>query len=132
MRHQRALEAIASGNSNSSTVSQGGLLPLFLPYYLIKVILESGYDGLANGMKRSVLQTKIQDIHHRPNDVRASDMSNLLYSLAKLQNSKNISPPIIDYDRNTKYLEIVDSTFYFFLKNADLSEILQELPSPLD
>lgn len=132
VRHQRALEAIASGNSNSSTSSQEGLLPLFLPYYLIRVILESGYEGLANGMKRAVLQTKIQDIHHRPNDVRASDMSNLLYNLAKLQNNKTISPPIIDYDRNTKYLQIVDSTFYFFLKNADLSEILQELPSPLD
>ena len=132
VRHQRALEAIASGNSNSSTSSQQGLLPLFLPYYLIKVILESGYEGLANGMKRSVLQAKIQDIHHRANDVRASDMSNLLYSLAKLQNHKTISPPIIDYDRNTKYLQIVDSTFYFFLKNADLTEILQELPSPLD
>lgn len=58
-------------------------------------------------------------------------MSNLLYSLAKLQNKKTISPPIIDYDRNTKSLQIVDSTFYFFLKNANLPEILQELPSPL-
>jgi hypothetical protein len=130
VRHQRALEAIASGNS--SATSQGDLLPLFLPYYLIKVILESGYEGLANGMKRSILQSKIQDMHHRPEDVRASDMSNLLYSLAKLQSNKSISPPIIDYDRNTKSLQIVDSTFYFFLKNADLSEILKELPSPLD
>ena len=130
VRHQRALEAIASGNSSASI--QGDLLPLFLPYYLVKVILESGYEGLANGMNRSILQNKIQDVHHRPNDVRASDMSNLLYSLAKLQSNKNISPPIIDFDRNTKSLQIVDSTFYFFLQNADLSEILKELPSPLD
>ncbi|MEH2042614.1 hypothetical protein [Nostoc sp.] len=132
VRHQRALEAIASGNSNSSTSSQQGLLPLFLHYYLIRVILESGYEGLANGMKRATLQTKIKDIHHRPDGVRASDMSNLLYHLAELQNIKSITPPIIDYDRNTKYLQIVDSTFYFFLKNADLSEIIEELPSPLD
>ncbi|MTJ10498.1 hypothetical protein [Anabaena sp. UHCC 0204] len=132
VRHQRALEAIASGNSNSASSSPEGLTPLFLPYYLVRVILESGYEGLANGMKRSVLQTKIQDIHHRSNNVRASDMSNLLHNLAKLQNNKTISPPIIDYDRSTKYLQIVDSTFYFFLRHADLSEILQELPSPLD
>lgn len=57
VRHQRALEAIASGNP--STSSQDGLLPLFLPYYLVKVILESGYEGLANGMNRAILQTKI-------------------------------------------------------------------------
>jgi len=129
-RHQRALEAIATGHSNSSTVSQNGLLPLFLPYYLVKVILESGYDGLVNGMPRAILQNKIQEGHHRRDSVRSSDMSNLLYNLAKLQSSKGISPPIIDFDRNTKTLQIVDSTFYFFLKNANLKEILEEIPEP--
>lgn len=79
---------------------------------------ESGYDGLVNGMRRSVIQENIQRIHHRPDDVRASDMSNLLYNLAALQAEKDISPPIVDYDRSTKMLQVVDSTFYFFLKNA--------------
>jgi hypothetical protein len=63
--------------------------------------------------------------------VRASDMSNLLYNLAALQSNKEISPPIIDYDRNTKMLQVVDSTFYFFLQNANLPEIASELPNPL-
>jgi hypothetical protein len=130
VRHQRGLEAIASGNSNtSSSKDQDGL---FLPYYLVRVILDSGYDGFNNGMKRDNLHKKIQAIHHRPADVRASDMSNLLYNLAKLQNNKGISPPIIDFDRNTKSLQIVDSTFYFFLKNANLVEIIEELPNPLE
>ena len=128
-RHQRALESIAAGNLSSS--AKDGVLPLFLPYYLVRVILEGGYDGLANGMRRAAIQESIQKLHHRPDDVRASDMSNLLYNLAALQASKNISPPIIDYDKSTKLLQVVDSTFYFFLKNADLKAIADELPNPL-
>jgi hypothetical protein len=59
-------------------------------------------------------------------------MSNLLYNLGTLQSNKGISPPIIDFDRNKRSLEVVDSSFYFFLKNSDLSEIISELPNPLE
>jgi hypothetical protein len=59
-------------------------------------------------------------------------MSNLLYSLTKRQSDKGISPPIIDFDRNTKFLQTVDPTFHFFIRNADLSEIIRELPSFLE
>jgi len=128
-RHQRALEAIAAGNV--STSAKEGVQPLFLPYYLVRVILEAGYPGLADGMRRATIQESIRKMHHRADDVRASDMSNLLYNLAALQSNKDISPPIIDYDRNTKMLQVVDSTFYFFLQNANLKEILAELPDPL-
>jgi hypothetical protein len=129
-RHQRALEAIAAGNL--STSSKEGLQPLFLPYYLVRIILSEGYEGLASGMRRALIQEKIQAIHHRPADVRASDMSNLLYNLAKTQANKTISPPIIDYDQSKKMLQIVDSTFYFFLKHANLKEIETELQNPIE
>jgi hypothetical protein len=129
-RHQRALEAIASGYLSSST--KEGVKPLFLPYYLVKVILSAGYEGLANGMRRAIIHDSIQKMHHRQADVRPSDMSNLLHNLADLQNKKSISPPIIDYDKNNKLLQVVDSTFYFFLKHAKLSEISEELPNPLE
>jgi hypothetical protein len=130
VRHQRALESIAAGNL--STSAKEGLQPLFLPYYLVRVILAEGYVGPATGMCRSVIQEKIQAIHHRPTDVRASDMSNLLYNLAKTQANKSISPPIIDYDQSKKMLQIVDSTFYFFLNHADLAAIDAELPNPME
>lgn len=129
-RHQRALEAIAAGNVSGT--AKDGVLPLFLPYYLVKVVLSAGYDGIATGMRRSVIQEAIQNIHHRADDVRASDMSNLLYNLGSLQSKKDISPPIIDYDKHMKILQAVDSTFYFFLKHADLAEIADEIPSPLE
>jgi hypothetical protein len=57
-------------------------------------------------------------------------MSNLLHNLASLQSKKTISPPIVDYDMSTKMLQVVDSTFYFFLKNADLKQISEELFNP--
>jgi hypothetical protein len=98
----------------------------------VRVICEAGFEGLAHGMRRSTIQDRIQAIHHRPDDVRASDMSNLLYNLAATQVGKNISPPIIDYDQSQKLLQVVDSTFYFFLKNADLESFLGQLSNPLD
>lgn len=129
-RHERALEAVAAGNR--STTAKDGVQPLFLKYYLIKVILSEGYKGLETGMRRSIIQEKIQSIHHRGDDVRASDMSNLLHNIAKTQARKSISPPIIDYDQSKKLLQIVDSTFYFFLKYSDLDRISSELSNPLE
>jgi hypothetical protein len=128
-RHERALESIATGNPGGG---RGESIPLFLPYYLVRVICEGGYDGLANGMRRSTIQERIQQIHHRPDDVRASDMSNLLHNLAAMQATKSISPPIVDYDQSSKLLQVVDSTFYFFLKNGDLAQFLATLSNPLD
>lgn len=129
-RHQRALEAIAAGHTTGG--AKGDLPPLFLPYYLVRVVLEGGYEGIANGMRRSDIHDRIRAIHHRGDDVRASDMSNLLAGLANLQSVKSISPPIIDYDSQNRLLQVVDSTFYFFIKNSDTTEILQSIQNPLD
>jgi hypothetical protein len=83
-------------------------------------------------MRRSTIQERIQMIHHRPDDVRGSDMSNLLHNLAATQAAKSISPPIVDYDPSSKLLQVVDSTFYFFLKNGNLAQFLATLSNPLD
>lgn len=128
-RHQRALEAIAAGHTTGG--AKGDLPPLYLPYYLVRVVLEGGYEGIANGMRRSDIHERIRAIHHRGEDVRASDMSNLLSGLANLQSVKSISPPIIDYDSQNRVLQVVDSTFYFFIKNSDPQEILDTLQNPL-
>jgi hypothetical protein len=128
-RHQRALEAIAAGHASGG--AKGDNTPLYLPYYLVRVILEGGYEGIAGGMRRADLHDRIRAIHHRGDDVRGSDMSNLLGGLANLQAVKSISPPIIDYDSQNRLLQVVDSTFYFFIRNANLKEILDLIPNPL-
>ena len=112
--------------------AKGDLPPLFLPYYLVRVILEGGYDVIANGLRLPDLHERIRAIHHRGDDVRGSDMSNLLHGLANLQAVKSISPPIIDYDAQNRPLQVVDSTFYFFIKNANTRKILDSIPDPLN
>jgi hypothetical protein len=129
-RHQRALEAIAAGHTSGGAKSE--LAPLYLPYYLVRIVLEGGFDGIANGMSRVDIHDRIRTIHHRGGDVRASDMSNLLSGLANLQSAKSISPPIIDYDSQRRLLQVVDSTFYFFIKHSDSKEILESLQNPLN
>ncbi len=129
-RHQRALEAIAAGHTSGG--AKGDRPPLYLPYYLVRVVLEGGFEGIAQGMSRTDIQDHIRKIHHRGEDVRASDMSNLLSGLANLQSVKFISPPIIDYDAQSRLLQVVDSTFYFFIKNTDTSKVLEVIPNPLN
>lgn len=128
-RHERALEAIAAGHTSGG--AKGDRPPLYLPYYLVRALLEGGYEAIAHGMRRSDLHERIRKIHHRAGDVRASDMSNLLKGLANLQAVKSISPPIMAYDDQNRVLQVVDSTFYFFIRNANLKDFLDSIQNPL-
>lgn len=130
-RHQRALEAISAGHPNSGG-AKGDLPPLFLPYYLVRTILEHGFDGIARGASKTVIWDWIRAVHHRGPDVRSSDMTNLLGGIANLQSIKAISPPILAYDAQQRTLQVVDSTFYFFIRNADTQEVLESLQNPLE
>jgi hypothetical protein len=128
--HQQALELISSGNVTHSKEKEK--TPLHLPYYLVCAILEMGYGGLEHGISRSDITDRIKQHHHRKDDVRASDMSNLLHNLSALQHKKGINPPLIDYDIGKRQLYAIDSTFFFFLRNCDLELVRDELPSPID
>ncbi len=129
-RHERALEAIAAGHNSGG--AKGDQVPLYLPYYLVRVIVEHGFDGIANGARKSTLQEWIRAIHHRGGDVRSSDMTNLLGGVANLQSVKMISPPIFAYDAQQRMLQVVDSTFYFFIKNADAADVVDSIQNPLE
>lgn len=129
-RHQRALEAIAAGHTTGG--AKGDLPPLFLPYYLVRVILQHGFEGIASGAKRNTVHDWIRQVHHRGDDVRVSDMSNLLLGIANLQSVKAISPPILAYDAQQRMLQVVDSTFYFFIKNVDTLEVMDSIQNPLE
>lgn len=128
--HLQALELISSGNVTHSREKEK--MPLHLPYYLVCAILDRGYVGLEHGVSRSDITEMIKQHHHRKDDVRASDMSNLLHNLSTLQHKKGINPPLIDYDIGKRQLYAIDSTFFFFLRNCDLAVVKDELPSPID
>ncbi|MDR7868132.1 MAG: hypothetical protein RIN56_15150 [Sporomusaceae bacterium] len=129
-RHVRALEMIAEGRKPTST--KNGLEPLCLPYYSVKAILTIEFDSILRGIRRELLEAEIKKLHHRPADVRPGDMSNLLHNFALLQLEKDIRPPIFDYNRDSRVLKIIDSTFYFFMRNVNKTVILDNLINPLE
>lgn len=129
-RHLRNLEAIASGNS--SVIAKDMPLPFFLHYYIVQHILDIGYQGVIGGITKESLMHAIKQIHHRRNDLKGSQLTNVLKGLTDIQANKGISPPVIAYDSNSRQLRVVDSTFNFFLKNADLKSIKDEIVCPMD
>lgn len=124
-RHIRSLEAFAEQKGRA-----GEEIPLYIPYYFVRVIVKSHMDELINGFRRKELQEKIKEIHHRPDDVRASDMGNFLKTLVGSQVRKSIIPPIFDYDQSTTRVKVIDSTFYFFMRNSDTTELLENIQKP--
>ncbi len=129
-RHIRALESIAEGRK--TTIPKDGTTPLFLPYYTVRAFLGFEFIDVVKGIRREQLEAAIKNIHHRGDDIRSSDMSNLLYNFGSLQSEKNIVPPIFDYDQSAKTLRVIDSTFYFFLRNVNKKQVLNDLNDPLE
>ncbi|KIF53520.1 hypothetical protein [Vibrio owensii] len=129
-RHLRNLEAIACGNGVS--ISKDKPLPYFLPYYIVMHMLELGYHGFNGGVSKEALLHGIKQVHHRKESLKGSQLTSVLKGLPELQANKGISPPVIAYDSNSRQLKVVDSTFYFFLKNADLEQVKDEIICPLD
>lgn len=124
-RHIRCLESFIEQTAKSSDE-----IPLYISYYFIKILLQEEFDGVTEGLKRRTIQEKIKEIHHRADDVRSSDMGYFLKPIVANQIKKSISPPIFDYDVGTSTVKIIDSTFYFFLKNCNKDEVLDEIPIP--
>jgi hypothetical protein len=112
-RHKRAFEAIASSSKNTSNEK--------FYYTVIDIILEGGYDGIADGIQLGIMLEKIRS-RSKSNSIKPRAVKNSLISLHKVQAQKGIMPPILYFDENAELLSISDSTLYFFLKNADLDE----------
>lgn len=124
-RHIRSLETFIEQKAKSSDE-----VPLYLGYYFVKALFENDFKEITKGFKRREIHEMLKTGHHRPDDVRPSDLSYFLHNLVANQIKKKIIPPIFDYDRSTRVLRIIDSTFYFFLQNVDKGEILEELDVP--
>lgn len=124
-RHIRSLETFIEQRAKSSEE-----VPLYIAYYFVVAILKNEFDDITRGFKRKDIQEMIKQDHHRPGDVRSSDLSYFLHNIVSNQIKKNIIPPLFDYDSSTRLLKIIDSTFYFFLQNVDKEEIIEELEKP--
>ncbi|ARX08618.1 TPA: hypothetical protein U2R10_002943 [Proteus mirabilis] len=129
-RHLRNLETMAV--ANSASITKGNPLPYFLNYYIVMHILSLGYHGVNGGISKENILHALKQVHHRKDELKGHQLVTALKSLTGLQASKGITPPVIAYDSNSRQLKIVDSTFYFFLKNSDLEEVKSEIPCPMD
>lgn len=127
-RHVRSLESIATGSRTRKTTEE--TTALYLPYYVVRVLISLKYDELKEGIERSALQEQIRKIHPHPDNVRSSDITSTLNRLSALQSNLMITPPLFDYDRGIRRLKIVDSTLYFFIDNCDPEEVMSEIPNP--
>lgn len=128
-RHVRALEDIAKGQRDFKNTKEK--TPLYLPYYFVIAILSMDFSSILSGVQRRRIEDRIKEIHHRSDDIRPSDMGYLLGNLANLQAKKKIHPPLFDYDISQRTINIIDSTLYFFLKNCDREDIIENIESPL-
>jgi len=124
-RHIRSLETFVE-----QKVKKADEVPLYLAYYFIKYLFGLQSLEIETGLKRNEIQAGIQAIHHRPADVRSSDMSYFLHNITANQIKKHIIPPLFDYDRSTRKLKVIDSTLYFFLKNINKVELFEEFDAP--
>lgn len=128
-RHIRNFESFVDIRVRTST--QSGKPSLAYPYYFIKLLLTQRFEDIQKGLSRAVLLEGIRKIHHRPDDVRSSDLGAFLHNITQHQIGKKIQPPFVDYDRGGKVMKIIDSSLYFFLKNCDREEILADIPDPI-
>jgi hypothetical protein len=126
-RHIRSIEAFVEQKAKSSSET-----PLYLAYYFVNVLLQSEFSDIKNGFRRNFIRDEIRKIHHRPDDVRSSDLSYFLHNIVESQIKKKIIPPLFDYDRSVRILKVIDSTLFFFLKNYDLNDLLDEIEQPLE
>jgi hypothetical protein len=129
-RHVRNFESFVDIRIRTST--QSGKPSLAYPYYFIRLLLTHPFEDIHNGLSRAVLLEEIRKIHHRPEDVRSSDLGTFLHNITQHQVTKRIQPPFVDYDRGGKVMKIIDSSLYFFLKHCDREEILGDIPNPID
>lgn len=129
-RHIRNFESFVDVLVRTST--QSGKPSLAYPYYFVRLLLTHKFDDIQKGLSRAILLEEIRKIHHRPDDVRSSDLGKFLHNITQHQIGKKIQPPFVDYDRGGKVMKIIDSSLYFFLKNCDREEILADLPNPID
>jgi hypothetical protein len=124
-RHTRSLETFINQKGRSSSDT-----PLYLAYYFVKFLFQQNFDAIVNGFTRKQIHEGIKSLHHRQENVRPSDMSNFLHNLVSNQVKKGIRPPLFDYDMSIRTLKIIDSTFYFFMRNANLTEVAESFDSP--
>ncbi|SMO93228.1 hypothetical protein SAMN06265171_11329 [Chryseobacterium rhizoplanae] len=95
--------------------------------WIMYAILKAEVEKLENGLKRSEINTLLQQEHPRKHLLNPGNLTQALKSIASLQVKKNTIPIIIDYDNSNLKLSIVDKGFIIWLSDQNREELIQEL-----
>lgn len=129
-RHQRSLESIASSFRQRRPSDEYNAF--YLNYYIVQAILSAPLSQLLDGIERKWIEDEVKKNHSKKARSIDNNITRALKKISRLQQEKSISPPIFDYDTVDKRLRIIDSTFFFFFKHADINSIKAEIPNPED
>ncbi|WES95743.1 hypothetical protein P2W68_12830 [Chryseobacterium arthrosphaerae] len=90
-------------------------------------ILKAEIEKLESGLKRSEINSLLQNNHPRKDLLNPGNLTQALKSITSLQVKKNTIPIIIDYDSSNLKLSIVDKGFIIWLSDQDRDELISEL-----
>jgi hypothetical protein len=125
-RHERALISIATFDLNHPLFNE-----LYIQYLFVAAVIDQRLPQDQVSFKKSALLKIINNLSGGEK-VTAPDLDAFFNSLQEIQWELDISPSIFDYDRSSQCLNIIDSTFLFFLRNTDVAQLLGEITSPFD
>ncbi|RTZ49893.1 hypothetical protein EJ377_06980 [Chryseobacterium arthrosphaerae] len=95
--------------------------------WIMYAILKAEIEKLESGLKRSEINSLLQNNHPRKDLLNPGNLTQALKSITSLQVKKNTIPIIIDYDSSNLKLSIVDKGFIIWLSDQDRDELISEL-----
>lgn len=113
-RHIKCLEDFISGDDSK----------LNLPYYFVQSILEFPIEELEKGLKKTLIENKIEDLKQEEITIRQTDFNRFFNHIVNYQIRKDISPPLFEFDKGNQEIKIIDSTFIFFIRNKNRKELM--------
>lgn len=101
--------------------------------YLTQVVLESDTGELQAGLRKAEIARRVTATHPEGILLNQGHITTALHSIQHLQASKPGTRPIVlDYDRTTERLGVVDRSFLIWLEHQDREQLFAEVfPSAL-
>lgn len=95
--------------------------------WIMYAILNADIEKLEKGIKRSEINSLLQNEHPKKQDLNPGNLTQALKSIASLQVKKNTIPIIIDYDSSNLKLNIVDKGFIIWLSDQNKQDLIKEI-----
>jgi hypothetical protein len=79
-------------------------------------VTDASDDELIEGMDSAELLTRVQG--YGSGQIRASDLTQALDRIDRLQVEINVTPPVLSYNRSSRKLTLADRAFLFFRRHG--------------